>query len=86
VLAGGNQAIYGRGSSYHGGAYYYPSVGAAKSTGRVGNNPLVIYATGKVDDQWDRDVIIAGGDAAKIAEANKVGKFLEKYRVAIVIE
>lgn len=86
VRAENGQAIYGRESSYPGVASFPPSLSSAKSLSKVGKNPLVVYAVGKVDDQWDRDVLISNSDAAKILEANKVGKFLEKFNVAIVVE
>lgn len=51
---------------------------------RVGNNPLLVKAL-KADGPAAENIILADNDARLILEENKNGKFLEKYRVIVLI-
>lgn len=81
------RSIFGRESRYPiGELSYYPDVGSAKSSGKAGPRPLIVYATGRPDDdpKFKRDMIIPQDAADMVLEANKIGRFLEKGRVIIV--
>ena len=63
---------------------YLPSIVAAKNSGRVGKKPLIVKALDRIDDQYDRDIIVSARDAQRIWEENRKTHFVEKNRVIVV--
>ncbi|MHB1463185.1 MAG: CsgG/HfaB family protein [Armatimonadota bacterium] len=63
---------------------YATSLDQAMTDKRAGNNPLVINATGVYDSPSKSDPVVDEADAKIIEEANKISKFLTKYKVVFV--
>lgn len=65
---------------------YYPSLAAARRSGRVGENPLIVRAIARGEHVLKGDVVISPEDALRIWEENRKSHFLERNRVAIVLD
>jgi hypothetical protein len=63
---------------------YAASLDQAMADKRAGNNPLVIYAIGVYDSPSKSDPVVDEADAKTIEDANKISKFLTKYKVVFV--
>lgn len=62
---------------------YTNAIEKAKKNARVGNNPLVIKATGK-QGSFAADVVVSKSDAGKIYDANAKAGFLQNLNVMVV--
>ncbi|PLX16195.1 MAG: hypothetical protein C0601_11275 [Candidatus Muiribacterium halophilum] len=52
---------------------------------RIGNNPLIIKAKGAIGSTAS-NIVVSNNDAAKILKANRNSRFLENFRVIIILK
>lgn len=66
--------------------FYVPNIATAKKwdASRVGDNPLTVKAK-SVTGVAMTDIVISDLDALKILKENKISKFLEKFRVVVIV-
>ena len=68
----------------HGIVGYARTLDEAKKSDRCGSNPMIIKAIARAGGAFNSDPVISDPDAVLLLAENKLGKFLDKFKVIFI--